>query len=163
VNGEKPMLHRYRTSLAWTASAGATSSYAAYSRDHVVRVDGKPDVPLSSDPAFRGNAARHNPEELLIASLSSCHMLWYLHLCADAGIVVTGYVDAAEGTVVEDAATGGGRFERVVLRPRVTISAGDAAKAAELHHAAHRLCFIANSVNFPVDCEPVVEATDAVR
>lgn len=159
MTGAKPKHHHYRTSLAWTASAGATTSYAAYSRDHAVRIAGKPDLPMSSDPAFRGNAARHNPEELLVASLSSCHMLWYLHLCATAGIVVTDYADEAEGTMVEDA--NGGRFERVVLRPRVTISAGDAAKAAALHHEAHRLCYVANSVNFPVDCEPSIARAPA--
>jgi organic hydroperoxide reductase OsmC/OhrA len=148
--------HHYRTSLAWTASAGATTSYIAYSRDHVVRSAGRPDLLMSSDPAFRGDAARHNPEELLAASLSSCHMLWYLHLCAVAGIVVTEYADEAEGVMVEDAS--GGRFERVRLHPRVTIAAGDAAKAAALHHDAHRLCYIANSVNFPVDCEPVINS-----
>jgi len=146
--------HRYRTALSWRAAGGATTSYSAYSRDHVVRVAGKPDLPASSDPAFRGNTARYNPEELLVASLSSCHMLWYLHLAAVAGIVVTEYSDEAEGTMVEDAR--GGRFERVVLHPRVTIAEGDAGKASELHREAHRLCFIANSVNFPVDCEPVI-------
>ena len=148
--------HHYRTSLAWTAAAGATTSYTAYSRDHVVRSAGRSDLLMSSDPAFRGDAARHNPEELLVASLSSCHLLWYLHLCADAVIVVTEYADEAEGTMIED--TNGGRFERVVLRPRVTIAAGDAAKAAALHDAAHRLCYIANSVNFPVDCEPQIKS-----
>jgi organic hydroperoxide reductase OsmC/OhrA len=83
-------------------------------------------------------------------------MLWYLHLCSQNGIVVTRYVDEAEGTMIEDAAIGG-KFERAVLRPRVTISKGDKQKAAALHHEAHRLCFIANSVNFPVDCEPTIE------
>lgn len=148
--------HRYRTSLAWSASGGSgTTSYAAYSRDHVVRSAGKPDLPASSDPAFRGNAARYNPEDLLVASLSSCHLLWYLHLCARAGIVVIDYVDEAEGIMVEDPANGG-RFERVTLRPRVTISRGDGAKAMALHHEAQRLCFVANSVNFVVEIEPTV-------
>jgi organic hydroperoxide reductase OsmC/OhrA len=145
--------HHYRTAISWS---GATTSYAAYARDHVAGVSGKPDLPLSSDPAFRGDAGRYNPEELLVVSLSSCHMLWYLHLCAVAGIVVTAYADEAEGTMIED--TEGGRFERVTLRPRVTIAAGDAGKAAELHHEAHRLCYIANSVNFPVACEPAIAA-----
>lgn len=162
----KAKQHHYRTSLAWTAAAGATTSYTAYSRDHVVRSAGRPDLPkpdllMSSDPAFRGNAARHNPEDLLVASLSSCHMLWYLHLCAVAGIVVTEYADEAEGVMVEDA--NGGRFERVTLHPRVTIAAGDAVKAAALHHEAHRLCYVANSVNFPVDCEPAVTVSEGVR
>jgi organic hydroperoxide reductase OsmC/OhrA len=149
--------HLYRTSLAWTAPGGVgTTSYTAYSRDHTISGAGKPDLPASSDPAFRGDAARYNPEELLVASLSSCHLLWYLHLCARAAIVVVDYRDDAEGTMVEDAAAGG-RFERVILRPRVTISRGDRARAADLHHEAHRLCFVANSVNFPVEVEPTIE------
>ncbi|MCZ7642373.1 MAG: OsmC family protein [Pseudorhodoplanes sp.] len=109
----------------------------------------------SADPGFRGDPALHNPEDLLVASLASCHMLWYLGLCARAGIAVTHYSDEAEGTMIEDAAKGG-RFERVTLRPRVTIKAGDPDKARALHREAHRQCFIANSVNFPVDCEPSV-------
>ena len=148
--------HHYRTSLAWTAPAGATTSYTAYSRDHVVRSAGRPDLPMSSDPAFRGNAARYNPENLLVASLSSCHMLWYLHLCAVAGIVVTGYIDEAEGTMADRPDVG--RFTEIVLRPRVTILAGDNRELAErLHHAAHAKCYIANSVSFPIRCEPTVE------
>jgi organic hydroperoxide reductase OsmC/OhrA len=154
-----PKRHHYRTALAWNSEGGATTSYRAYSRDHTVHIDGKPDLAMSSDPAFRGSAARHNPEDLLVASLSSCHMLWYLHLCAVAGIMVTAYADEAEGAMIEDA--NGGRFERVVLHPRVTISAGDPAKAAELHHEAHRQCYVANSVNFPVLCEPVIEIAES--
>jgi organic hydroperoxide reductase OsmC/OhrA len=152
--------HQYRMSVTWAAPGGiGTTSYTAYSRDHVISAAGKPDLLASSDPAFRGNSARYNPEELLVASLSSCHLLWYLHLCARAGIVVVNYSDEAEGVMVEDA--GGGRFERVVLRPRVTVSQGDPAKAADLHHDAHRLCYVANSVNFPVDCEPKIEVAQA--
>jgi organic hydroperoxide reductase OsmC/OhrA len=150
--------HHYRASISWS---DATTAYEAYARDHVARIAGKADLPLSSDPAFRGSAARYNPEELLVVSLSSCHMLWYLHLCAVAGVVVTGYTDEADGTMIEDG--NAGRFERVVLRPHVTIARGDSAKAAELHHEAHRLCYIANSVNFPVDCEPVIVAAETVR
>ena len=149
------MAHAFRASLEWT---GATSS-PAYSRDHVIRMAGKPDLIGSADKQFRGNAARHNPEELLVASLSSCHLLSYLYLCARTGITVTRYVDEAEGSLKMEGANG--RFERVVLRPRVSISTGDPAKAKELHHEAHRLCFIANSVNFPVDCEPVIELAAA--
>ena len=111
-------------------------------------------IPGSSDPNFRGDATRYNPEELLVMSLSSCHMLWYLHLCAEAKIVVTAYVDEAVGTMVEVKETGG-HFTDVVLRPVVTLQAGsDAALAASLHDRAHHLCFVANSVNFPVHCEP---------
>lgn len=151
--------HGYRVQVAWTGDLGTgTSDYRAYSRAHEISAEGKPVLPGSSDPAFRGDPSRYNPEEMLVASLSACHMLWYLHLCADAGIVVTGYVDRAEGSL---AATpdGGGRFSEVVLRPLVTIrGAADQELAASLHERAHERCFIASSVNFPVRCEPRVRA-----
>ncbi len=147
--------HKYTLQVVWTGDQGSgTSSYTAYSRDHLVRVANKPAIEASSDPAFRGSATRHNPEELFVASLSSCHMLWYLHLCAVNGIAVTGYVDDPLGTM-EETAQGSGRFTDVVLRPQVTIGAGgDVTLAARLHEEAHKFCFIANSVNFPVRCEP---------
>ena len=151
--------HRYATTLEWTGNLGTgTSSYRAFGRDHIHRAPGKPDIPGSSDPNFRGDAARWNPEDLLVASLSSCHQLWYLHLCSVAGIIVTAYTDSAVGdmTVASD---GGGEFTSVTLRPHVTISTGDPAKARELHHEAHRLCFIARSVNFPVGCDPTIEVS----
>jgi organic hydroperoxide reductase OsmC/OhrA len=110
----------------------------------------------SSDPLFRGDPARYNPEELLIGALSACHMLWVLHLCADAGIVVTEYIDDAEGEMVEHG-DGSGEFKRVTLRPRIAIT--DAARAeeiAEIHQRAHHFCALARSVNFEVLCEPVV-------
>jgi organic hydroperoxide reductase OsmC/OhrA len=152
--------HIYEVSTAWTGDLGSgTSSYDAYSRDHLLRIGTKPAIEASSDPAFRGDPARHNPEELLVASLSSCHMLWYLHLCATNKIVVTGYVDDAIGTMQEEK-NGSGRFVDVTLRPRVTIGAGDDAElAARLHQDAHRYCFIANSVNFPVRCEPTIDVS----
>jgi organic hydroperoxide reductase OsmC/OhrA len=149
--------HRYETVIHWTGNQGTgTSAYREYKRDHVLSAGGKPDVPCSSDPAFRGDPARYNPEELLVASLSACHMLWYLHLCAERGVVVTGYADAAFGTMIEDEKIGG-YFTEVTLRPVVTIERGDAELARELHHDAHRLCFIANSVKFAVKCQPVIE------
>jgi len=153
--------HSYACTLTWTGNLGAgTSSYKAYARDHVFQASGKPDLPGSADPAFRGNATRYNPEELLVASLSSCHMLWYLHLCAEAGISVLAYRDKAVGTMVEDREKGG-YFTQVVLHPEVTIAkGGDPAKARELHHPAHAKCFIANSVNFPVACEPEITVAD---
>lgn len=149
--------HRYRVRLDWTGNAGTgTSSYRAYRRDHVLSVEGKPALKGSSDPSFRGDPARWNPEELLVASLSACHQLWYLHLCAAAGIVVTAYADHAEGVMIE-AADGAGQFSGVVLRPEVTVAAGaDAERARALHHEANAMCFIARSVNFPVTHEPVV-------
>lgn len=151
MNGE----HRYRVTVDWTGNTGAgTSSYTAYSRDHLIRAEGKPDVPGSSDSAFRGEPARWNPEDLLVASLSACHKLWYLHFCAVEGVTVLAYRDEAEGVMVEDRERGGA-FASVTLRPEVTIRAGDdAALAAELHDRAHHFCFIANSVKFPVRCEP---------
>jgi organic hydroperoxide reductase OsmC/OhrA len=147
--------HRYRLTVEWTGNTGTgTSGYRAYERAHEIRAEGKPVVPGSSDPSFRGDAARYNPEDLLVASLSACHMLWYLHLCAEARIVVTGYVDRAEGIMVEPTA-GVAKFERVILRPEVTLAPGaDLAKARDLHHAAHERCFIANSVNFAVEHAP---------
>ncbi|MCL6707501.1 OsmC family protein [Pseudomonas sp. R2.Fl] len=149
--------HEYRVTVTWRGNLGTgTSGYRAYSRDHVVSAEGKPDIPGSSDPAFRGDPARWNPEDLLVASLSACHKLWYLHFCAVSGVVVLEYEDHAEG-VMEMDREGSGRFVDVVLRPRVTIRAGTYPDIArDLHHDAHEKCFIANSVNFPVRCEPVI-------
>jgi organic hydroperoxide reductase OsmC/OhrA len=149
--------HRYSVTVEWTGNLGSgTADYRAYGRDHEIGAAHKPSIAGSSDPAFRGDRARWNPEELLVAALSTCHQLWYLHVAADAGIVVTAYADRAEGIVTEQP-DGSGRFTRVVLRPRVTITAGsDTDTAKALHHAAHEKCFIANSVNFPVACEPTV-------
>jgi len=152
-----PKEHRYTIAVDWTGNQGTgTSAYKAYGRAHDIRSAGKPTIPGSSDPAFRGDPARYNPEELLVASLSTCHMLWYLHLCAVGGIVVTAYADRAEGTMIEEA-DGGGRFTGVVLKPEVTVRPGaDLAKARALHAAAHEKCFIARSVNFPVTHEPTI-------
>ena len=150
-------LHRYAVRVTWTGNTGnGTASYQGYERAHDIAADGKPVIAASSDPAFRGDPARWNPEELLVASLSSCHKLWYLALCAQAGIVVTAYDDAAEGSMAEEA-DGGGRFTAVTLHPRVTISAtSDATRATALHEEAHRMCFIARSVNFPVTHVPTI-------
>ena len=147
--------HAYRTSLQWSASGGAgTVNYRSYSRNFTLSSGDKAPIEGSSDPAFRGDASRYNPEELLVASLSSCHMLWYLHLCAVNGVVVTEYRDDASGEMREND-DGSGEFAKVVLRPAVTLGeGGDEAKARELHHRAHEMCFIARSVKFPVDVEP---------
>jgi organic hydroperoxide reductase OsmC/OhrA len=148
--------HNYCVNVMWTGNTGnGTSSYQAYKRDHEISVIGKPPIPGSSDPKFRGDAARYNPEELLVAALSTCHMLWYLHLCADAGIVVESYEDRAEGTM-QETTEGGGRFVNVKLRPHVRLT-GSVEQAEALHQRAHELCFIANSVNFPVQHEPITE------
>jgi organic hydroperoxide reductase OsmC/OhrA len=156
--------HRYATRLTWTGNRGTgTSGYRDYDRTHEIAgvpAGAKPPIPGSADPAFRGDAARWNPEDLLIASISACHQLWYLHLCADAGIPVLAYEDEAEGELEESGAAGG-RFVRATLRPRVTIARGaDVARARALHAQAHALCFVANSVNFPVSHEAEVTEGD---
>jgi len=150
--------HSYSVNVRWTGNTGAgTSGFRNYKRDHEISAPGKPPIPASSDPAFRGDKARYNPEELLLASLSACHMLWYLHLCADAGIVVTEYHDDASGAMAETK-DGGGHFTQVTLRPVVKVAGQvDPELARRLHEQAHHLCFIANSVNFPVLCEPSLE------
>jgi organic hydroperoxide reductase OsmC/OhrA len=151
--------HSYDVSVTWTGNLGpGTSSYSAYGRDHEVTANGPAPIAASSDPAFRGDPGRWNPELELTAALAQCHMLWYLHLCALAGVVVTAYADDAHGTMIETE-DGGGRFTEVVLRPRVTVT--DAAmleKAGGLHDEAHEKCFIANSVNFTLRLEPVIAA-----
>ncbi|MDQ2945455.1 MAG: OsmC family protein [Acidobacteriota bacterium] len=154
--------HSFRISTTWTGNDGkGTADYRSYRRDHEMTGPGK-SAPIagSSDPAFRGDGSRYNPEELLVASLSACHLLWMLHLCADAGIVITDYQDDAAGTMVL-ASDGGGQFSRVVLRPRMTIT--DSARIGEaeaLHARAHQLCFIARSVNFPVEHQATVVAKE---
>lgn len=161
--------HTYDVTVAWTGNRGSgTSGYREYGRDNEVTVsgagEGAADAGLpqsiagSSDSAFRGDPGRWNPEQLLTAALAQCHMLSYLHACAAAGIVVTGYTDDAHGIMTETT-DGGGHFIEVVLRPRVTVTAPDMVeKAAALHREAHEKCFIASSVNFPVRHEPVVLA-----
>jgi organic hydroperoxide reductase OsmC/OhrA len=149
-------LHHYTIALTWTGNQGrGTSGYRDYSRDHEVSAEGPAPLAGSSDPAFHGDRTRWSPEQLLVAALSQCHMLWYLHLCIDVGVVVTDYVDEATGTMVEERR--GGRFTEVVLRPQVTVAADDMmAAATRLHADAHQACFIANSVNFPVRHEPII-------
>lgn len=148
--------HHYQVEIEWTGNRGTgTVHYTEYDRDHLLRAQGKPDVACSSDTAFRGDATRYNPEDMLVASLSSCHMLWYLHLCADAGVIVTSYIDRPKGVMIEG--EGSGHFTEVVLHPEVTVSDDSMKERAQsLHDEAHRRCFIANSVNFPVTHQPVV-------
>lgn len=148
--------HQYGATITWTGNSGqGTSRRGDHSRNHEVAIEGKPVILGSSDPGFRGDPARHNPEDLLVAALSACHMLWYLSLCGKAGIAVMGYVDRAAGTMAESA-DGGGHFTSVVLKPEITLAPGaDRERADALHHEAHEKCFISQSVNFPV----MVEAT----
>jgi organic hydroperoxide reductase OsmC/OhrA len=152
--------HGYQVSIQWTGNKGSgTSGYKSYGRDYTIQTSGKPHILGSSDPAFLGQKDRWNPEDLLVASASACHQLWYLHLCSDMGIVVLAYVDEAEGTMVE---TDRGCFTKIVLRPRVTVRAGDDVELAlRLHDSAHEKCFIANSLNFPVLCEPSINSENS--
>ncbi|HTI60286.1 OsmC family protein [Mucilaginibacter sp.] len=148
--------HTYNLTITWTGNKGTgTSDYRAYDRNHIIRAENKIEIPGSSDPAFRGDKTRYNPEEFLVSALSTCHMLSYLHVCVMNGVIVTGYVDHATGTMAETA-DGGGHFTEVTLNPVVTVrDASMIAKANELHHKAGELCFIANSVNFPVKHTPI--------
>lgn len=153
--------HQYAISLAWTGNNGTgTSSYRDYERSYTVTAGGKPELPGSSDPAFRGDRTKYNPEELLLAALSGCHMLMYLHLCAVAGVIVVDYQDSASGSMAETA-DGGGHFTEVTLQPVVTVKESSMLdKASALHHEANRLCFIANSCNFPVRHSPLIRLPD---
>lgn len=144
--------HHYKATTEWTRNEGAGAANSKkYSRNHMITVAGKSGpIEGSSDPAFGGDATRYNPEELLVSSISACHMLWYLRLCSDNGIIVTDYVDQATGTM-EETADGSGRFKEVTLHPIVTITdEAGTDKARSLHQEANRMCFIANSCNFPV-------------
>lgn len=158
--------HHYRVRVQWTGNKGTgTASYQGYGRDHEISapLPGRPAIPASSDPAFRGDPSRWNPEELFVAAVSSCHKLWYLHLCATAGLVITSYVDDAEGVMVEGGSEPG-RFASVTLRPRIALTrAADIDKARALHKDAHARCFIANSIRTPVTVEPAFSALDSPR
>lgn len=147
--------HFYTSNIKWTGNRGeGTSSYNGYDRNHIISIKNKKDIEGSSDRSFMGDATKHNPEEMLVSSLSACHMLWYLHLCADNGIVITEYTDEATGTMLQTEA--GGHFTEVILHPVVTITdKRHIEKANALHEAANKHCFIANSCNFPVKHEPV--------
>lgn len=147
--------HHYQATITWTGNQGAgTSGYKAYSRDHIISAEGKKDIEGSSDPSFRGDKSRYSPEDLLLDAISSCHMLWYLHLCAVNGVVVTSYVDHATAVMAEER-DGSGRFSEATLNPVVTVqNESMVAKANALHHEANKLCFIARSVNFPVHHNP---------
>jgi organic hydroperoxide reductase OsmC/OhrA len=153
--------HTYKIGVVWTGNDGTgTASYKGYRRDHVISAKGKPEIAGSSDPGFRGDPSRYNPEEMLVSTLSTCHMLWFLHLCCVNRVVVVDYRDEAVG-VMEENADGSGQFAQVTLHPSVKISSGDREKALDLHHQAHKLCFIARSVNFPVEVEAEIELEKA--
>lgn len=150
--------HRYNTSLKWTGNTGqGTAGYRTYERDHEITVNGKMhSIMGASDPSFLGDPSRYNPEELFLASLSACHMLWYLHLCSVHQIIVTEYLDHAEGLMEEDD-NGAGSFKEVTLYPQVKVmEAGTLEKAIELHEEANSMCFIANSCNFKIGHQPSI-------
>lgn len=156
-------VHRYEAHLTWTGSRSHAdaASFASHERSYRLEAPGKPAIAGSCDAVFRGDAARWNPEDLLVASLSACHHLWYMGLCAATGIVVLAYEDDADGDMTEENVGGAGQFVRVTLRPRVTLASGaDRDKALALHDAAHRNCFVARSVNFPVEVAPAVVIAD---
>jgi organic hydroperoxide reductase OsmC/OhrA len=147
--------HQYQINLVWAGNKGSgTIDYRSYDRSYVISVDHKPDLYGSSDSAYLGDKSKHNPEDLLVSALSSCHMLWYLHLCAENGIIVLDYKDRAVGTMSLNA-DGSGQFTEVILRPEVTISDSSGLEQANaLHARANGLCFIARSCNFPIRHEP---------
>ncbi|WP_415326032.1 OsmC family protein [Chryseobacterium sp. MMS23-Vi53] len=149
--------HHYKITIQWSGNKGTgTSNYRDYERSHTISVENKPTIEGSSDPSFRGDKTKYNPEEMFLSSLSSCHMLWYLHFCSEAGIIVTDYIDEATGTMAETA-NGSGHFTEVTLYPTVIVSNESMVeKAKELHHKANEFCFIANSVNFKVKHIPTV-------
>jgi len=154
--------HNYQLTVQWTGNTGTgTSNYRGYERSHIIKADNKVEIAASSDPMFRGDKTKHNPEDLLVASISSCHMLWYLHLCSEAGVIVVDYIDNATGIIIEDSSTGSGCFTEVTLNPVVTVTENSMTeKANELHKKANKLCFIANSVNFPVLHHAVIKVID---
>lgn len=149
--------HHYHLKTIWTGNTGkGTSSYRSYERSLTVSVENKVDLLCTSDTAFNSEKTKHNPEELFLASISSCHLLWYLHLCSENGVVVHDYVDFAEGTMIETA-DGGGHFTQIILCPTIVVGAlSMIEKAHALHQEAHKLCYIANSCNFPIVHKPTI-------
>jgi len=147
--------HHYSLNITWTGNKGTgTSNYRAYERSHTISLANKIDILGTSDTAFNGDQTKHSPEDLFLASIAACHMLWYLYLCAEAGIVVTAYTDNAKGVMVQSS-DGGGYFTEVTLYPAITLSdEGKVEKATALHHIAHKRCYIANSCNFPIYHQP---------
>jgi organic hydroperoxide reductase OsmC/OhrA len=147
--------HPYTSRVIWTGNRGeGTKSYRSYDRTWQIATPGKPVVECSNDPLLGGDPGKPNPEDLLLSALSSCHMLWYLHLASDAGIVVMSYEDNPVG-IGETTPNGAGRFLSATLKPRIEVKSGANLKRAEaIHHEIHQFCFIARSVNFPVSYEP---------
>lgn len=152
-----PAHHHYTTQIIWTGNKGTgTSGYTEYERSHLILAENKVTIEASSDAPFRGDTSKYNPEDLFLSSIASCHMLWYLHLCADNGIIVKSYVDNPKGTL-ETFANGSGKFSTITLYPVVEVAESSMIETAEqLHHNAHEMCFMANSVNFEIFVEPQI-------
>lgn len=153
------MNHEYNATIKWTGNRGTgTSGYTDYDRSHTISVDGKVNIEASSDPHFKGDAARYNPEDLFLTSIASCHMLWYLHLCADHGIIVEAYTDRPYG-LMETGANGSGQFTKIELRPEVKVKEEQTLeRAVGLHQQAHTMCFLSNSVNFEIVIKPQINS-----
>jgi organic hydroperoxide reductase OsmC/OhrA len=151
--------HGYTARIVWEGNTGeGTARYTGYGREYRVQIDGKPELAGSADPAFRGDASRHNPEDLFLAAISSCHMLSYLALCARGGVRVLAYEDRARGTMRFHAA-GDGEFTEVTLYPEVVVDGEEQADLAlRLHERAHELCFIARSCSVPIHHQPSIRA-----
>ncbi|MEO6583152.1 MAG: OsmC family protein [Ferruginibacter sp.] len=143
--------HFYKINTVWTGNSGnGTKNYRAYERSFIIKASGKVDIDGTSDTAFNSDKSKHNPEELFLSAISSCHLLWYLHVCSQADVSVLAYQDEATGTMLETA-DGGGHFTEVILHVNVTVSHSSMAeKAMALHEKANQLCYIANSCNFPI-------------
>lgn len=148
--------HQYNVSVKWTGNKGnGTSGYKEYDRSHLISIENKPDILGSSDPVFQGDVSKHNPEDLLVSSVSACHMLWYLHLCSESKVKVIDYSDNAKGILKENKKDG--YFTEVVLKPVVTVTENFMIdKAMELHKTASERCFISNSLSFPVYVKPTI-------
>lgn len=156
--------HNYKLTTEWTGnSVEGTKNVRTYDRSHTVTIQGKPDLFLTTDNPAVGDKSKLNPEDLLVSAISSCHMLSYLYVCALEGIVITSYIDNATGIMVE-LASGGGSFKEVTLNPLIYVADESMVeKAIELHHKAHEICYIANSVNFDVKCNPICKVKEAAN
>lgn len=150
--------HNYNVATKWTGNQGiGTSNYKDFERSYTIQIENKADIFGSSDPEFRGDRTKHNPEELLLASVSSCHMLWYLHFCSESKIVVTDYIDNATA-ILDETENGNGKFSSITLNPTITITDQSMVElATELHKKANEFCFVANSLNLKVTHQPIFE------
>lgn len=145
------MNHLFKATLNWSSNKKQEETISKfYNKSHQIKIEGKPVLDISAAKAFKGDPSLYNPEDLLLSSLVSCHMMSYLYVCSQNGIEVLEYSDNAEATL-EVSPDGSGRFTEVRLKPKVKISNPDKVELAlELHTKANKLCFIANSCNFPV-------------